>query len=637
MDAADGGRQRPLPGEVSSDPAWPAAAIDDILGSARLQAGVERLAGELGRPEVEVAERVAGALREMVATQDRRAVDLWDRLGRWGSRAYTVEADTAALDDLRHLNQRHPLVFLPSHKSYLDPLVLRSALHDAGFPPNHILGGINIDFWPVGPLARRSGVVFIRRSIADDPIYKFAFREYLGYLVSKRFNLEWYIEGGRSRTGKLRPPRLGALAYIVDAYRDGRADDILLVPTSIAYDQLHEVAAMAAEATGGTKQPEGLAWALRYARAQGQRLGTARVRFGEPISLRQSIRPAGPAQQQGPHRHEVEKLAFEVCHRINEATPITPTSLVTLALLGVGERALTLLEIRDMLDPLLEYVAVRKLPVAGEVELGTAEGVAGTLASLCRHKVVTRFDEGTEPVYAITSGGTPGPPGRPDQHLVAAYYRNAVIHFFVNRAITELILVWAASHPLDDPFTAAWAEALRLRDLFKFEFFFAPKPEFAQELREELTMLDPSWEQRAGDPAEIWAGLGALRLHLAHRVLRPFAEAYQVVADQLAAQPPGVALDEKRFLTDCIGVARQYRLQQRIHSPESISKELFATAWQLAASRGLLDPGAPGGAGVSPDMEELNQKRQAFAAEVAEIVRRIGVVERLALEALPSA
>jgi glycerol-3-phosphate O-acyltransferase len=351
------------------------------------------------------------------------------------------------------------------------------------------------------------------------------------------------------------------------------------------------------------------------------------VRFGEPISLRQSIRPAGQHDRQAPHRHEVEKLAFEVCHRINEATPITPTSLVTLALLGVAERALTLPEIRAMLDPLLEYVAVRKLPVAGEVELGTAEGVAGTLASLCRHKVVTRFDEGTEPVYAISN----------DQYLVAAYYRNAVIHFFVNRAITELILVWAASHPLDDPFTAAWAEALRLRDLFKFEFFFAPKPEFAQELREELAMLDPSWEQRAGEPTEIWAGLGALRLHLAHRVLRPFAEAYQVVADQLAAQPPGVALDEKRFLTDCIGVARQYRLQQRIHSPESISKELFATAWQLAVSRGLLDPGAPGGAGVSPDMEELDQKRQAFAAELAEIVRRIGVVERLALEALPSA
>jgi glycerol-3-phosphate O-acyltransferase len=597
--------------------------VEDILLSAPLQSGIQRLAVQLGRPEPEVAEEVQACLEEMTATQSPRAVGAFDQLGRWASRAYTVESEPTSLDELKRLSGRHSLVFLPSHKSYLDPLVLRSVLRKAGFAPNHILGGINVNFWPVGPLARRSGVVFIRRGTRDDPVYKLALREYLGYLVSQGLNLEWYIEGGRSRTGKLRPPRLGALAYIVDAFRQGRTDDVYLVPTSIVYDQLHEVAAMAAEATGGAKQPEGLAWALRYARAQGQRLGTARVRFGQALSLRRALdghhgdtpnpRPDSTFPSAGDLT--VEKLAFEVCHRINQATPITPTALVTLALLGLGDRALTLREIQGILDPLLEYVERRKLPVAGgRVELSTSEGVRGTLQALVRHRVVTCFREGAEPVYAIG----------PDQHLVAAFYRNSVIHFFVNRAITELIAVWAATRPSQDPVTGSWEEALRLRDLLKFEFFFADKVSFAEELREELNILDPAWEERAGDPDAIWAILRSARLHLAHRVLRAFLEAYLVVADHLAALPAGEPLVEKAFLDECVGRGRQYRLQQRIHSPESVSKELFATALQLAASRRLVEPGG----------ESVTERRRAFAAEIDEVVRRIGQVERLALEVL---
>ena len=100
----------------------------------------------------------------------------------------------------------------------------------------------------------RSGSIFIRRDTRDDPIYRFVLREYLGYLVEKRFHLEWYIEGGRSRTGKLLRPRLGLLTYVIDAYREGRTDDVVLVPASITYDQLREVAEFADEAHGGRKR-----------------------------------------------------------------------------------------------------------------------------------------------------------------------------------------------------------------------------------------------------------------------------------------------------------------------------------------------------------------------------------------------
>src|SRR5437660_81291 len=228
----------------------------------------------------------------------------------------------AGEDELRRLNRSHALVFLPSHRSYLDTLVLRPVLHRHGFPPNHVLGGSNLDFWPLGPVARRNGYVFIRRSMKDAPVYKAVLREYLGYLLRKRFNLEWYIEGGRTRTGKLRPPRYGILRYLVDAFRESGIDDVYLVPVAVVYDQLHEVAAMAAEEHGASKQAEGLGWIVNYVRAQRRPFGAVHLAFGEPLSLAAALREEDSS---------IPKIAFEVLNRVNGVTPITPAALASLA------------------------------------------------------------------------------------------------------------------------------------------------------------------------------------------------------------------------------------------------------------------------------------------------------------------
>ena len=265
----------------------PETVVAEILAGPEFQAGLDRLTAETGRPRAELERESRGALAEMVAVQTQLALEAVDRLAHFALRAYDIEVDSDSLEALLALNRRHALVFLPSHKSYLDPFILRGAIGAAGLPCNHILGGVNVSFWPMGPVLRRSGVVFIRRTIKDDAVYKLALRSYLGYLVERRYNLEWYLEGGRSRTGKLRPPRLGVLSYLVEAFRERGVDDVYLVPVSIAYDQLQEVAAMAAEEHGAEKKAESFAWMLRYIRSQGQRLGKAYVNFAEPISLRQ--------------------------------------------------------------------------------------------------------------------------------------------------------------------------------------------------------------------------------------------------------------------------------------------------------------------------------------------------------------
>jgi glycerol-3-phosphate O-acyltransferase len=574
----------------------PRLVAEDIKASAHFRAQIAVAAVKLGRAEDDVAAEAAGYLDEMVASHSRLAIDAWEQFGRWLSRAYSVEVDAASVERLRSLSQRYPLAFLPSHRSYLDPLVLRSLLHRHGFAPNHVLGGLNVGFWPIGPVARRSGVVFIRRSVRGEPVYKLVLREYIGYLVRKRFNVEWYIEGGRTRTGKLRPPRYGLLNYLVDACRDSGVEDVVLVPTSIVYDQLYEVGAMAAEERGAPKTPESLSWLVGYARAQGRGFGKARVRFGEPMSLREAL---GGEERE----HAVERVAFEVCHRINRATPITETALVAMALLGAADRALTLEEIRVTLAPLVDHVRRRKLPTTGELDLSQSRDVREALRALCRHGVASEYGGGTEPVWSIGSA----------RHLEAAFYRNSVVHFLLTRAIAELVLVHIDEHPGVDPVASGSEEALRIRDVLKYEFFFARKRDFELELREELTLLDSDWERRTAEPGVAWDALRHAPLRLAPRVLTSFLEAYLVVAERLQASDERAPIVESDFLAECIGVAYQQRLQRRLASTESISLELFATALKLAANRDLVNPGA----------DELARRRAEFTSEMRTLVARV--------------
>src|SRR5215510_5930681 len=595
----------------------PKEVTEAIVDSPDFRAEAARLAARLGMTEPEVMGRAEGDLDSLVASMSPIAVDLLSSTLRpLHAYAWDVQVDAAGLDRLRELNREQALVFLPSHRSYADPLLLADVLAAHDFPPNHVLSGDNLRFWPIAPLARRAGVVFIRRSFGDDEIYKLALREYLGFLLAKRFNLEWYMEGGRSWTGKLRPPRYGLLAYVAEAIARGRAEDASLVPVAITYDQLREVSAMAAEQAGAAKKAEGLGWLAAYARGQLARVGTVHVGFAEPISLRAALPPGGPdgnsvrldpaappsasldpaAPPKDAWRLALQKVAFEVAVRINRVTPVTATALVTLALLGVRDRALTLGQVRGVLEPLRGYLAERGLPYSREI-LNTDAGVQQVLGALSQQNVVTIYAGGEEPVYAIERG----------QHLVAAFYRNSAIHHFLNRAVAELVLL---SPPAD-----RWDEAMQLRDQLKFEFFFPDKTAYRAVLQAELDRLDPGWAAVADGRAV----LERSDLLVANRVLRSFLDAQLVVAERLAARPPDQPVADKEFLDECRGVGQQMLLQGRLHGPESLSRELFSGALKLAANLDLLGPGDG----------DLGQRRRAFAARLRDDVARLIVIDEI--------
>lgn len=587
----------------------PKFVAEDLTGSQEFLDTLAKVAENEGRSFESARRRARRYIAEIAASHSPLVIDLIANAIHWLYRqGYgAIHYNDQEIRRLYELGQEHPLVFLPSHKSQLDRLVLQYLLWENDLPPNHTAGGINLNFFPVGQLIRRTGVFFIRRSFKDNDLYKHVLTSYIDYLVEKRFPLEWYLEGGRSRSGKLLPPRFGMLTYVVDAHARGKADDVFLIPTSIAYDQIFDVGSYAAEQRGTDKQSESFGWLIDSIRTLRRRYGDIYIRFGRPISMKaELLSDASPDTRS----LNVQKLAFKVLRGVNKVTPITPTSVVAIALLANEERAMTVEEIREELRGLVGYILRRRLPTTERVRFGGTAQVKEVLDRLREHNIVTRFDEGPEPVYRIQD----------EQYLAAAYYRNTIVHYFVIGAIAELALLHAAESGRADETEAFWQEAMRLRDLLKFEFFFSDKESFVAEMRTELSRFRENWESSLREGAGGARGLlGRLRPLRAHWALGPFLEAYLVVGDALESRPHGEPIEAKEFLAACLGLGEQYRLQQKITKAEAVSQVLFKSALGLASNRHLLD-----------DRDGIAAERSIFAAEIRDVVRRVDVIGTLA-------
>ncbi len=586
----------------------PRLITDELMASTRFINGMEAIPGSS-------PEKAEEMLNELATGWSRFSVDLIPNLGRTiFSRGFDprIDYDSNQIEAMRRGLEDHPAVFLWSHRSYLDGVIVPVALQENKLPPAHTFAGINLSFGFMGPLMRRSGVIFLRRKL-DDPLYKYVLRHFVGYIVSKRFNLSWSIEGTRSRTGKMLPPKLGLLSYVADAYLDGRSEDILLQPTSISFDQLHETAEYAAYARGGEKIPEGAEWLFNFIKAQGERnYGKIYVRFPEAVSMRQYLgEPGGPiAGDEAAKRLAMQKMAIEVAWRIQRATPINATSLVSTVLLTTRGRALTLRQLHHTLQDSLDYLERKKTPMTNSaLRLHSADGVRAGVDALSNGHPVTRVDGGREPVWRIA----------PEQELEASFYRNSLIHAFLETSIVELALLHASRAAEGERIDAFWAQAMRLRSLLKFDFYFADSATFRKNIAEELEW-NHNWEaQLDAGPEAVADLLRAKRPLMANAMLRPFFEAYEIVADVLCDAP--VDVGDKELTQRALGVGSQYAAQGLVRSNESVSALLFATARQVAADQKLLTP--------SPD---LRDRRRAFVHELREVLADMDRVHSVSTE-----
>jgi len=556
-------------------------------------------------------------LKEMVSVPRAFFVDFSARFFRYlYTRGYEDKLvyREEELDKVRRMIRQHPVVFCFTHKSHVDAGALICLLHDNGFPMLHTFGGINMAFLGLGSLLRRSGLIFIRRSFQNNPVYKMCLRLYIAYLLEKHFPLAWAIEGTRSRTGKLMPPKLGILKYVVEAAKDVNSGNLHIVPVSIVYDLIPDVADYVAEQGGQKKTAESLSWFFSYVLGMRKPHGRISLEFGEPVEVESNTGAQGSTEE--PKTFDLQKIAFEICVNVNRVTPITSSSLIAMVLLGAAPQALTYSEVSRELGRLIVWARKRNLPMSSDFNEATEERFLSIVESMINMGIITRYDEGPDEIYMISR----------DQDLLVSYYRNTAIHFCFHSAIIELALLKASDATVEElPLQFFWDEAFRLRDLLKFEFFYSPAKEFRIELVEELYRLNPGWSELVEQGKDgIDRILDNMQPFFAHSTLRAFFEAYSVVADVLLRTGDDAIADRKLFLANCLKSGKQAYLQRRISSEESIGGNMFDNGLTLVNHLNLVGDKTQTKAAQNP-------ARLEFARELKDILRRIQLIQTIAI------
>ncbi len=519
------------------------------------------------------------------------------------TRSYEAELDINLdkLEALRALSQDHLLIFLWSHKSHMDSFVFLLSLYQNKFDPLPLIfAGINMNFLGFGALARRVGAIFLRRTFQEDPIYKLVFRRYIDILIRNRTPLSWSIEGTRSRTGKLSPPKLGLLNWVVESCHRQQTEKVLLVPVSIAFDRIAEIDDYVALQSGMPKRKESLSWFFNYVFGMRQPYGKVYVRYGDPVAL-----DPPTTQPQGRDAVDVNRMAFEVCRRIEQITPIKSADVLTMVLLGANQRAMTADEMYRQSAGITELIREHKLPTSSGFSLNSEAEVSAAVLALEESGLIKSFDKTQFPVYYI--------PGQ--QRLAAAYYRNTITHYFLHAALGEIGLAMCA-RDIDLPSV----ETLRrnvtaLRELYKFEFFYNSSGDFWQEVLIETGQRYPNWDSGELSLQKV---LRDRPPRFGHAILRSITEAYLIIAVALMDMEGGAIHDQKKFTRQLLAQGQQMLLRRTISCDSSVSQDLFTNGLRLAGHLGLLD-GRSGG---------LISRRAAFAESVVSALSAINLLQR---------
>ncbi len=395
----------------------------------------ERARGRKGSPER--AERdVEKYFREISANMGSTWLALGGVIAGGVFRRLFASIEVHRLAEVAEDAKRHPIVLVPSHRSYFDFLILSWLFYQNYMVPPHIAARENMAFGPFGFLFRRMGAFYLRRSF-DDPLYKEVFRAYVAYLVREGFTQEFFIEGGRSRTGKTLAPRLGMLGWDVDAFLESSRRDLFFVPIAISYERLVEESGMIEELAGGEKTQESVLGLLRARKYLQRRFGSVHVSFGEPISLADALgnqREAFEALARGQvdslqereklaerKREFVDGLGHSLVERIGWAMVANATSVAATVLLGSPHSGVlreTLVRRVRGVAGLLQLQGVRLTP-AFERDLGG--DLRDSIAFLLRSDLIQTREDPRGEILHFEEG----------RRRALDIYRNSIAHFLV--------------------------------------------------------------------------------------------------------------------------------------------------------------------------------------------------------------
>ncbi|WP_168525839.1 glycerol-3-phosphate 1-O-acyltransferase PlsB [Acinetobacter sp. A3] len=391
-------------------------------------------------------------------------------------------------DTVRELAKDYEIVYTPCHRSHIDYLLLSYVIFNRGLMVPHIAAGINLNLPIVGQLMRGAGAYFIRRTFSGNELYTSVFKEYLHSLLSRNTPLEYFIEGGRSRTGLLLPPKKGMLSMTIQSHLRGATKPIAFIPTYFGYEKLLEGTSYLNELNGKPKEAESLWGILNSARKIEKVFGQVYVNFGEPVflddvlaenqakDLKLNINDELPTSV----IHTVDHTAHAILENINKAVVINPIALISLILLNADQHALTeqaLLHRIESYRQLLKQLCYDPRMII--THLNSQEIIEYAL----KLKQVERYNQdGVEQIRVAES-----------QKILLSYFSNNILHCFIVPACVALIIEQMAEQKHNLTAADLMQKMQHLYPYLKQEFFLAWTQ---QELNQEVEKILAYFNQK---------------------------------------------------------------------------------------------------------------------------------------------
>jgi glycerol-3-phosphate O-acyltransferase len=569
---------------------------ENVLRSPRLQAVIREMAGPGDASASAVTGRARSLLGSLESAPNRASLHVMNGVFETTiARMYPhIEVDANGVTELRECAKRGVLVLLPTHRSHVDYILMTRVCLEGGLPIPRVAAGDNLNFFPLGAILRRGGAFFIRRKFAGDRLYAAVVDAYLRRLLRDGNCLEFYLEGGRSRTGKLIAPKLGLLSMVVDAALATTERKIYFCPVSIAYDRMVEADAIQREVSGGDKAKESVSGLGRAAQKVFGRYGTASVQFATPFTLEDIGHATHAPLTDVARRALIERLAYRTLREMNRVTAVTPGSLVAAALLTTSASELTHAEliasctsIRNLLDqrgarlgaPLIRGGGSAHTALTQAIELFEASSYIERVPSGARSywpfaiawRQRSENDARQTDSYRIRINGRIG----------LDYAKNSLVHFFVEQALIATAFGATQALQLHELHTRAES----LSDLFEYEFSFRNDANYNHVFEFTLNGMVKCGElERVGDTIQMTAN-AAVGFYRA--LLVTFVEGYQVAArslrDLLRAD-----LSEAELIRRALVLGNRMYATGAITRPEAVSKSILGCAFESFVAQGYL-------------------------------------------------
>jgi glycerol-3-phosphate O-acyltransferase len=530
-----------------------------------------------------------------------------------------IAFDTKGFEKVREASQQGSLIFVPCHKSHLDYLILNNLIFQHNMQSPRIAAGKNLSFWPLGPIFRGSGAFFIRRRFLGGKLYAEVLHTYIKTLINTGYNLEFFIEGGRSRTGKLVLPKLGLLNMILRAYDEGAAPDILFVPTFIGYDQVLEEKAYLQELEGAKKEAESVGQLVKARKFLKKRYGRAYIQFSEPLSLKkyvEQLHQAEPGDLQA--RHHGQELSYRIIQAINQISVVTPFALVCAALLTYPRKGVYRRELLQIIQVLYDYLKGQGVPEADSLE-DLSQAAEDTLNLCASRKLITPIEREEGLTDELGLGGySIDETKRP----LLEYYKNNILHFFLPAAMVSLSIL--ARQGFEFSREQILEDYCFLLDFFRNEFIFGDL-DAESEVKQTLDYFASRGVVINLDPREASYTLSASGLkELAYfaNLLFNYLESYWIVfrsIKYLQKKPRS----EKEFLKRIQSIGAKLHKLGEVERAEALSESTFQNAVKIFWEKGIVLKKAPEGKGATTFSRPSDEDaKDYYGRQLARFLRR---------------